>query len=82
MNLMCQKCGNHVKETMTTISVKSELGFTIPATVYECEHCHEEHILCPECEGEGWVNILDPQDCPLCNGMGVISLKQVMKAMN
>lgn len=77
MNLVCQNCRNHVKETETTIDMRSDLGFTIPAKIYECKDCKEEHIICPECEGEGWINPIDPQDCPICNGMGVLSLKQV-----
>lgn len=77
--LNCQKCGGNVVHTFFTTNVKSEFGFTIPTYVYKCEKCGEEHILCPECEGNKFTNTFD--DCRECQGMGVISLNKIKEIM-
>jgi len=72
--LSCQKCGKKVVKSGKIIKLKSELGFTIPTEIYECQKCHAKHILCPECGGNCYVKIYDIQDCRECQGMGVIEL--------
>lgn len=74
LQLSCQKCGNNVKKTKNLINLTSEFGFKIPTFVYECEHCHEKHILCPECNGKGFDNV---DDCEECSGMGVIEIERM-----
>ena len=75
--LSCQKCGGNVIKTYSSINGKSELGFTIPISIYECEKCHEKHIICPKCEGDGYMDAFGLQDCDKCYGMGVIELKRI-----
>lgn len=75
-HLSCQICGHEVKETTSYYHGHSEMGFDIQAKIYECPICHTKHIICPECEGDGYSfnDFIGHHDCDVCNGMGVIAL--------
>ena len=74
-NYFCQNCGGKCIDSKKYKSLKSELGFQTREKVYVCEKCGAEHIVCHECEGIGFFNSFDPEDCSYCHGMGVILIK-------
>lgn len=76
-NLHCQKCGGDCKLVYKLFIGKSELGFQTKEHVYICQNCGEEHIICPNCNGEGFESSYDPQDCKECNGMGLIETERL-----
>lgn len=78
--LSCQKCGAECKLTAKAVYGKSELGFSVRENIYKCEKCGAEHILCPECEGNKFIDHYDPQDCDVCYGMGVVEVERIAHA--
>lgn len=73
--MACQICGGECIETSKALDVKSELGFITKVQIYRCKDCGTDHVLCPDCDGKGFI---DPEDdCSLCQGMGVLTVKQV-----
>ena len=85
--IRCQKCGEVCEKTTRTFDGKTELGFTIPVIIYECKNCKQEHIVCPECNGDKFKidfkshSIFeDVNDCPECLGMGSIMIGDFFNA--
>jgi len=78
-NCKCPKCGHNINEKDLTkdrtIRGRSELGFEIIDYVYTCPECDETLIICPECMGWTYLDVED--DCPTCQGMGMISASRV-----
>lgn len=85
--ILCQKCGNVCKPTTKKFNGTSEIGLTIPVTIYECTKCRQEHVVCPECNGNKFkINYRsdsifeDVGDCPDCLGMGSIMIGDIYHA--
>ena len=56
-------------------SIFIELGFDIIDYVYTCPKCNESLVICPECYG--WTYLEVDDDCPTCQGMGMISASRI-----
>jgi len=87
LNLHCDKCGsNDITKADKVIYIKTELGLSVPVVVYMCHNCHTNFLICPECEGTGFIDFgifdTDYTDCDTCYGMGLVNLQNIQKVLN
>lgn len=71
-DLVCEKCNEIVEKTGKLFNVKSEFNFTVPVFEYKCKKCGKTYIVCPDCEGRGFINTFKEFTCSTCNGSGII----------